>query len=479
MRYVALEDGDRIVLDIGHSGGVSGIAVVGKSIVSGADDGFVYVRGEDGRSEVAPAHVPAVSCVLHIPGTTKCLIGTRGVAFAMDVATGATAAMRGLHESPATTGAVAGDLAVLGCLDGALRSIRADGTVETLASFDVPVAHLAASDDLLAVVLVSGDLIALEPDGRERWRAEHVPSELQHVAVLDTSVVTSGPDPDGSGVETLLRQFGPDGQPTQQRPTGVPVTALGSAFDGVVVALGNGQVLRYPSGLDAEPEHVGTVPDVSIETLHVDIDGVWYGGSGGEVGRVTPALALPQIDGGYYGMSMLSDDQVLASDILGISVLDLASGQEMDRLSLPAVVALTVAADGTGDLVTARVDGVVQRHAGARWDQLVSEVTFDERARELGTLGRDVIAVSESGDCLRLTGTELEPAPATDEDLERAKIMRREGAGFVARPDEALRVFPVDHDDLVVVRDGKAAVSDGAVAVFAIARGSTLRRFAD
>lgn len=460
MRYLELDEGDEVVLDVGHSGGVTGLAVTPAAIVSGGDDGYVFVRGRDGASLVPPAHLPEVTTVIFLGGTT-CVVGTVGHTYGLDVTTGDHRPLAGLEDTWVRAGVGLGGRAVLGCGDGSVRTLAFGEGVRPFASLTAAVKAMALDGQQgVAVCTVEGTLTYLDTDGDVRWQASLAPGEVESVACHDGRVVIGGAAPAPATGQVIA--FDEDGQEVARVGVAAPVSALAAGPQGLVVALGDGTIRRLGADL-ADAGTLGRVDSLGIESLVVTEDELWYGTADGRVGRLDPPRELPAVSSGVFALTIRFDgDAAVGSDGTRMLTYDLRSGEVTAETELPAVIALTYAGPDTDDLVVAYPDGRLERRKGPGYDDVVAEGRVAIRPTALGIVGGLVVAEDDES-YSAVSAEDLSPAELDADRFEDLAIVRRAAFAFAGHgPLAAVDVAVLDARELVVARPGLIGATDGA-----------------
>lgn len=460
MRYLELDDDDHVVLDVGHSGGVTGLAVTPDAIVSGGDDGFVYVRDRTGASLVPPAHLPAVTTVVFLGGTT-CVVGTAGHTYGLDITTGDHRPLAGLEDTWAAAVVELDGRAVLGCGDGSLRTLAFGEGVRPFASLPSVVRAMARDgDDGIAVCSADGTLTYLDAGGNVRWQASLMPGEIESVACHSGIVVVGGASPTPGMGQVVA--FDADGREIHRIGAAAPVSRLAADAGGILAAVGDGTVHRLDEDL-TDAGTLGRVPGMGVESLAARDGEVWYGTADGRVGRVDPPRELPAVSSGVLALSIRLDEQAaIGSDGRRLLTYDLRSGEVTSEAEVEAVVALTYAGPDTDDIVVALPDGRLQRRRGPGYDAVVAEGRVALRPTALGVIDGLVVAEDDES-YAAVAADDLSPAELDQDRFESVAIVRRTGFAFTGHgPLVALDVAVIDATELVVARPGLVGVTDGA-----------------
>lgn len=460
MRYLELDDDDHVVLDVGHSGGVTSLAVTPDAVLSGGDDGYVYARDLDGASLVPPAHLPEVTTVVFLGGTT-CVVGTVGHTYGFDITTGDHRPLAGLEDTWVGAGVELAGRAVLGCGDGSVRTLAFGEGVRPFASLTAPIKGMARDgDDGIAVCTVDGTLTYLDTEGDVRWQVSLMPGEVESVTCRDGTVVVGGASPTPGMGQVIA--FDLDGQETHRVGVAAPVAALAAAPDAVAVAIGDGTVHRLGDDL-VDVGTVGTVQGLGVESLAVGDGEIWYGTADGRVGRLDPPRELPAVSSGVLALTIRSDEEAaVGSDGRRLLTYDLRSGDVTAETELEAVIALTYAGPDTDDLVVAYPDGRLERRRGPGHGEVLAEGRVDFRPTALGLVDGLVVAEDEES-YTAVAADDLSPAELDAERFDDVAIVRRTGFAFTGHgPLVAVDVAVIDSTELVVARPGLVGVTDGA-----------------
>ena len=461
MLHIELEDGDQVVADIGHSGGVSSLVVTDDGVVvSGADDGFVYVRDAQGRSIVPPAHVPEVTALAHVPGTDLVLVGTVGSAHAINLEDGRHAPVAEFGDARVTAAAAWGAEVVVGCADGAIRALAPTRGVRELATLGEPIATVVPAGNGLVVTTTRGLVVGMAGDGTVAWRTPRAAGEVRGAAVHGDHVVLAGAGPaSGTGRIVVLDA---DGGEVAVAEVDVPVAALAADEARVVAALEDGSVRAVGGVAAAAPafgDVIGTVETLGIEALAIAGTGeVWIGTAGGGVHRVGDGTALPARSSGVVAMSF-ADDQRTALGVDGRRVLayDLVEGAVEEVVTIPGAVAVTHADD---DVVVALSDGSLQRRRGPDCTEVVATGPSGLLPNALGR-GGGVILAEDDDTYSTVDAATLAPAAIAEENFFRFLVVRREGNVFVGKgPSAGLEVTVVGTTGFAAVRPGTASVTE-------------------
>lgn len=461
MLHIELEDGDQVVADIGHSGGVTALVVTEAAVISGADDGYVYVRDHDGRSIVPPAHLPEVTALAEVPGTDLVLIGTAGSAHALNLEDGRHAPVAELGDARITAACAWGAEVAIGCADGTVMALASTGGTRTLTTLDEPVAGVAAAGNGLVVTTTRGLVVGMAGDGTVAWTTPRAAGEVRGVAVHGEHVVIAGAGPSsGSGRIVLLDA---DGSEVVVAEVEAPVVALATDDEDLVAALEDGTVRTVSGVADGAPvlgQRIGAVESPGIESLALAPDGaVWCGTAGGDVVRIDEDAALPARSSGVLAMSF-ADDQATALAVDGQRVLhyDLVSGDVEEVVAIPGAVAVTHVPED--DFVVALRDGSLQRRRGPAGDEVLAAGPSGLLPNALGR-GGGVVLAEDDDTYSTVDAVTLAPAEIADENFFRMLVARREGNGFVGEgPSSGLTVTVVQTSGFAAVRPGMASVTD-------------------
>jgi hypothetical protein len=472
MDVIELPQGHDLILDVGHSGAVTGIGRYDDLVVSGGDDGYVFIRGTDGRSVVPPVHLPSVTCLVVVPGIDIVVVGTEEQTSGIDLETGFESPLAGFGGVVAVAGAPVGEHVMLGCSDGSLRTVSADDDPEVVAQHSAPVHAMASDGRLAAVTHDDGTVLLVDATGAVRWRAELHPHEVHRVAMAaDGTVYVGGSGvPSGGGeLSGVIVQLDDVGVVQARYLTPGWIDAMTVRGDELVVALSDGNLYAVPRALDVEMDasmHLGRRRS-GVTTL-ATVDGeVWVGSNAGEVGRLDPVLELPSVPSGVFALSLTSDElRAVTTDGARVVVWDLTTGEERLALEIPGVRAVTFAGEDSEDLVLAYLDGRLERRGGAeQGDVLATAGPLDPRPHTLGWVGPFVMAIAgEVGDAdgsVLLDADDLEELTATEAALDDVSVMERTGYLFAGRGELAgTDVGVVAGTGMVVKRGGLVTATE-------------------
>jgi len=490
MNIVELAHGQHVVLDVGHSSAVTGIARYEGLIVSGAQDGYVYVRGSDGRSVVPPAHLPAVTCVAMPPDIDVAVVGTVDQVFGVDLETGDDAPIAGFGGTVAVAAATVGDVVLVGCADGSVRSVHAeDGTTVVSLHAGAPVRALASSGRFAAVSYEDGTVALLDAEGNEVWSTQLDPAEVHRLAVTaDGAVLAAGAGRPSGGDELsgVVLQLGAPGVVEARYLTPGWVDAMTIDGDTVVVAISDGNVhriglaLEEPLGADT---HLGRF-FTGVSCL-ATLDGeVWIGTNDGKVARLAPEAALTAVSSGMFSLNMSSDERrAVATDGLQVVVWDLTTGERLIGLEVDGVRAVTFAGEDSEDVILVRLDGTVERRTGEGLSEVVASAgPLVERPHTLGWVGPLVMAFAgavadptDTEGAVLLDPDSLEVLEPSEDAFDDVSVMRRVGYWFEGTGElDGTRMAVIDREHLVVQRDRLLTLTSGALEWVRIAEGSSL-----
>lgn len=255
MDVLELASGQDVVLDVGHSGAITGIARYQDLIISGGRDGFLYVRRSDGRSVIPPVHLQEITCVAMPADIDVAVVGANDKVFGVDLETGTKSPLAGFDGVSPIAAASIGDVVLVGCSDGSLRTVSVEnGTVTVSAGGGAAVLAVASHGRFAAVSYADGAVRLLDHDCTEVWSAKLRRSEAEQLAVAaDGTVVAAGtgrPSDDGTFPGTLVR-LGAAGAVEARTvlPSGM-VSAATLDGDAVIVAISDGSVHRLGIALD-------------------------------------------------------------------------------------------------------------------------------------------------------------------------------------------------------------------------------------
>jgi WD40 repeat protein len=490
MDILELGHADHVVLDVGHSAAVTGIARHEDVVVSGARDGFVYVRGTDGRSVVPPAHLSAVTCIALPPDIDVAVVGTVGQVFGVDLATGDDAPLAGFGGTVAVAAATVGDVVLVGCADGSVRSVHAEaGTTVVSLNDGAPVRALVSGGRHAAVSYEDGTVAFLDAAGDELWSTRLDPAEVHRLAVtVDGTVLAAGSGKPSGGDELsgVVLRIGPPGVVEARYLTPGWIDAMTIDGDTVVIAISDGNVHRIALALE-EPlsgdTHLGRF--FAGVTCLATLDGeVWVGTNGGEVTRLVPETALPSVPSGMFSLNLSSDERrAVATDGTRIVVWDLTTGERIVGLEVDGARAVTFAGEDSTDVLIAGLDGTVERRTGEGLTEIVvSAGPLAVRPHTLGWVGPLVMAFSGAvadvqhpeGAVLIDVGTFETFEPSVDA-FDDVSVMRRAGYWFEGTGElDGTRMAVIDREHLVVQRDRLLTLTSGAREWVRIAQGSNL-----
>ena len=472
MDVIELPQGHDLILDVGHSGAVTGIGRYDDLVISGGDDGYVFIRGTDGRSVVPPVHLPSVTCLVVVPGIDIVVVGTEDETAGIDLETGFASPLAGFGGVVAIVGAAVGEHVMLGCSDGSLRTVSADDDPEVVAQHTAPVHAMASDGRLAAVTHDDGTVLLVDATGAVRWRAELHPHEVHRVAMAaDGTVYVGGSGvPSGGGeLSGVIVQLDAVGVVQARYLTPGWIDAMTVRGDELVVALNDGNLYAVPRTLDVEMDasmHLGRRRS-GVTTL-ATVDGeVWVGSNAGEVGRIDPVLELPSVPSGVFALSLTSDElRAVTTDGARVVVWDLTTGEERLVLDVAGVRAVSFAGEDSEDLVLAYLDGRIERRGGADQREVVASAgPLDPRPHTLGWVGPFVMAIAgevgdESGSVL-LDAGDLEELTPTEAALVDVSVMERVGYLFAGRGQLAgTDVGVVAGTGMVVKRGGLVTATE-------------------
>lgn len=473
MDVLQLANGHDLILDVGHSGAVTGIGRYDDLVISGGDDGYVFIRGMDGRSVVPPVHLPSVTCLVVVPGIDIVVVGTEGQTSGIDLETGFESPLAGFGGVVAVAGVAVGEHVMLGCSDGSLRTVSADDDPEVVAQHAAPVHAMASDGRLAAVTHDDGTVLLVDATGAVRWRAELHPHEVHRVAMAaDGTVYVGGSGvPSGGGeLSGVIVQLDDVGVVQARYLTPGWIDAMTVNGDDLVVALSDGNLYAVPRALETELDasmHLGRRRS-GVTTL-ATVDGeVWVGSRAGGVDRFDPVLELPAVPSRVFALSLTTDERrAVTTDGARVVVWDLTTGEERLALDLPGVRAVSFAGEDSEDLVLAYLDGHLERRSGVEQAEVLATTSpIDPRPHTLGWVGPFVMAVGgEVGDAegSRLFDaddlTELTP---TEGALVDVSLMERLGYLFAGRGQLAgTDVGIVDGTGMVVKRGELVTFTEG------------------
>lgn len=462
MLHIELEDGDQVVADIGHSGGVTALVVSEDAIISGSDDGYVYVRDRDGRSIVPPAHLPEVTALALIPGTDLVLVGTVGKAEALHLEDGRHAPVAELDGARVTAACDWGTDVVVGCADGAVIAVTPSRGARTLATLDEPVAEVVPAGNGLVVTTTRGLVVGMAGDGTVAWRTPRAAGEIGHGVVAEERIVLAGAGP-GAGTGRIL-VLDIEGAEVAIAEARASVEGLVEQDGRVLALLADGSVHEVVGVGDEAPSTgatLGTVEAVAVESLAVGPDGdVWVGTAGGGVVRAEDGHRLPARSSGVVAMSFADDTATaLGTDLERVFSYDLVEGHVQEVLALSGTVAVTHVED---DIVVARRDGSLERRRGPDFTEVLAAGPSGLLPNALGR-GGGVVLAEDDDTYSTVNATTLAPAEIAEENFFRMLVARREGHGFVGDgPHEGLEVIVVDRTSFAVVRGDSVSLTDDA-----------------
>lgn len=489
MDALELATGHHVILDVGHSGAITGIVRFDDLIVTGGRDGFVYVRRTDGRSVVPPAHLPQVTCIATPPDIDVAVVGTVDQVFGVDLETGDDAPLAGFGGVVAVAAATVGDVVLVGCDDGSLRTVSADdGTATLSVGAGVPVRTVASNGRHAAVSHLDGTVRLIEHDGTERWSVSLHPAEVTCLAVAADGTVFaagSGGPSGGHDLSGVVLRLGASGDVEARMMLPGWVDAMTLDGDTVVVALSDGNVHRIGTELQTplgEDTHLGRY-FVGVTWLST-IDGeVWVGTTSGQVSRIAPELALPTVHSGMFSLNVSGDERrAVATDGAQVVVWDLTTGEPIVTLAREDVRAVTFAGSDSEDVVLALLDGSLERRTGeGLLEVAVTAVPLPDRPHTLGWLGPLVMAfagevadASAPAGALLIDPDDLSTIRPNEDAFLDVTVMHRSGSWFAGTGAlDGTRVAVIDREHLVVQRDRLVTATDGARPWIRIAEGST------
>jgi hypothetical protein len=464
MRYVELEAGWDVVFDVGHSGGVRALAAARGRIVSGGDDGYLFVRTlEDGRSTVPPPHLADIRAVAVIAETGRALVATDDGLVGVDLETGAFGDLEGFSSA---LGAVVwtGDAAIVGADDGSVWRLPMDGSPRLVDELGASVEGMAidAAAGLVVAVTVDGQVVGIDASaGRVRWRRQHAPGQAAHVAVAGGVVVIGGAGPEEN--HGRLASLAADGGAVVvQIETDWRVDALTSTSDDIAAAFADGSVVRYGRDL-TDAGAVGKVAGTGVESLLVAGDDIWAGTGDGRVVRVHDGAELPSVSSGVFALTVRSDESLsVGTDGSQLVTWDVREGVIVRRVEIPGVLALSYARDDSDDLVLAFTDGRVERRTGDEWSTVAATGALGFRPRSLGWFGGRIAALG-AGRTDVLDAESLEPSSLPDAVLEGVARVERTGFAFTTCGTiHGLELAVIAGEHLVVRRPGLLGIGPGA-----------------
>lgn len=474
MDALELPPGHDLILDVGHSGAVTGIVRYDDLIVSGGDDGYVFVRGLDGRSVVPPVHLPAVTCLAVVPGIDIVVAGTAGQTSGIDLETGFESPLAGFGGVVAIAGAAVGDHVLLGCSDGSLRRVGVDDDPEVVAQHHAPVHAMASDGRLAAVTHDDGTVLLVDASGAVRWRCALDPHEVHRVAMAPDGTVYvagSGVPSGGDALSGSIIRLDDVGVVEARYRTPGWIDALTVHGDDLVVALNDGNLYAVPRALDVplDPAMHRGRRRTGVTTLATLGGEVWVGSTGGEVGRLDPELALPAVPAGAVALSLSADERrAVTTDGARVVVWDLTTGDALETLDVPGVRAVTFAGEDSEDVVLAFLDGRLERRTGeGQATVLATAGPLDARPHTLGWVGPFVMAVAgevgDAGTSTLLGADDLATLTATEAALADVSVMERNGNLYAGRGELAgTDVAVLEGRELVVKRGALVTCTAGA-----------------
>lgn len=489
MDALELANGHHVVLDVGHSGAVTGIVRCDDLIVTGGRDGFVYVRRTDGRSVVPPAHLPEITCIAMPPDIDVAVVGTVDRVFGVDLETGDDAPLAGFGGVGAVAAATVGDVVLVGCDDGSLRTVSADaGTTVLSVGTGVPVRAVASNGSRAAVSHLDGTVRLIEHDGTEHWSVSLHPAEVACLAVAADGTVLaagSGGPSGGHDLSGIVLRLGASGDVESRMMLPGWVDAMTINEDTVVVALSDGNVHRIGAELQTslgEDTHLGRY--FAGVTWLSTIDGeVWVGTTRGQVSRIAPGLTLPSVPSGMFSLNVSGDERrAVATDGAQVVVWDLTTGEPIVTLAREDVRAVTFAGSDSKDVVLALLDGSLERRTGeGLLEVAVSAAPLADRPHTLGWLGPLVMAfagevadASTPADALLIDPDDLSTIRPNEDAFLDVTVMHRSGYWFAGTGElDGTHVAVIDREHLVVQRDRLVTATPGARPWIRIAEGST------
>ena len=431
MEYFELEPDWEVVLDTGHSAAVRAIVEVDGLVVSGGDDGFVFVRGRDGASVVPPAHLRAVRCLVPVPGTYLCLVGTRQGLVGLDLRTGMYGELEGFEDTGVVAGGAVDGLVALGA-DGGRVAVSVDGSGFRDLLRSGPAVRAVGTHDDVVVVANPDATVGFGVDGSVRWR--HATGAEPSIAVgADGSVVVAHHPPGGStAVVERLRVA--DGSVLASATVPVPVRAVGWSGSEVVVLRVDGSTETLAPSLDPRSAPTAPLADAVPQVVSSGASsGAWTGWLDGAVRSLDGAVVLPACASGVHTVSVDGDESVVVgADADGLRCWDLRSGDERSQLALPGVRSVAFAAEGTDDVVVALLDGTIERRTGPAWGELVASSRLARPARSLGYFGGRIVGMDAAAVEI-LDADTLAPSALPEDVLAGVAVMERQGAWFVGR----------------------------------------------
>lgn len=465
MEVLPLSEGWQVVLDVGHTAAVTAIDAYDDVVITGGLDGYVCVRGRDGRSRIPPAHLPEVRCLAVLPGTDLVVVGTEGMVYGLDLESGRSASIGGFEGMGAVAAVGLADRVVLGGEDGSIRTIDLGDPPRTIARFGAPVQGLVAAGDAVVATFTDGRVRVLDLDGEVRAETSLEPGEVLSVAA-DAEVVVLG----GAGLPGSAPLSGQllvlDAALTERArlPQEVYVEAVALTGGAILALLGDGRLVRTDPSL-AEPTTLAQREGLGSASLRVLGDEVWTGGIDGSVGRWDPPLELPSIPSRVLAASMTTDQRFAATtDGLQVALWDLRSGEALVTLALEGVRAVSFAEDDTLDVVVAFLDGRLERRTAPQWTEVVADTRLPARPDELGYVGPFVIVQGPGIDEVRMLDAEtLAPFEPNQDALDDRCVLERRGFPFVGRGLlEGVELSVLEGRELVVQRPGLLTATSGA-----------------
>lgn len=463
MEYFELERAWEVVLDIGHSAPVRAIVEVDATVVSGGDDGYVFVRDHQGASLSPPAHCRAVRCLLPIDGTHLCLVGTRAGLVGLDLRTGVYGEIEGFDDVAVTAMVAADDVVAVGAGDGRVWTSTGGAGFVLLASLGAEVTGLAIVGDVIAAVGPFG-VVALDHAGAEAWR--HDTGVHPSVAAGPGSLVVAHHRSEPA--QAVVEVFDADGGRRHGITCALPVVALAASGAGVDVLLIDGTVERRNAALDLVEVVASADPEGQPLTLAAGPGPRWIGWGDGSVRTADGSVVLPARSGGVYATTIDGDeDCVVAAVPGGLCRWNLRDGSS-ERTELPGACAVAFAGEQSPELVVAFLDASLERRPGFGVPEVAARGLLTDRPSGLGYFGGRIVATSRSGAEIVDADT-LEASSLPRELLSGVARMEHRGAWFVGCGMlEGVNVAFVDGSGPIVHRPGLLAVPEELIDVVRI-----------
>jgi len=467
MDTLLLEDGWTVVVDVGHSQTVTGIARYEDLVITGGRDGQVFVRGLDGFSVLPPVRVAPVTSLDVLPDTDVVVIATERDVLGLDLDSGRSEVVAGFSGVLVAATVAIADRVLLGGDDGRVRSLDLEHPADVVAALGAPVHAMAGDRDVVAVTCLDGSVHLLTPDGAVQWSVQFAAGEVHAVAVLDDVIIVGGSGEAAGGgvisgrVRALARS---DGTQTALLDLPLYVEALAGRGSELTVALADGQVLRYSAPALGEPVSLGRRSSMGVARLrHLD-DGLWLGGVDGSVGRAEDGLELPLARSGATRLTVREDLRAgVSADGHGLTVWDLNAGTSR-RVGAEGAWAVSYAGDDSDDVVVAFLDGRMELRRAPDLVDVAASVHLDARPRQLAYAGPFVLVLPGDGmDGARMFDPDdLSEQPLIDIALEVCSSMERDGFAFEGiGPLSDVRAWIVEGEELAVERMGLLAVTPG------------------